>query len=224
MLGIGWGEMVLIGALALVIMGPEKFPEFAKVVIRTVRDIRGYMDEVRDEVSKELRPVQNEVRKLSRYDPETYINKLTEEEAKPKTPAVENTGERAYETDWDEEEEQPGADHADSGYYDDQGYYEEPDFGYPEGEADATAAEKTGEAPAGEMAAGQAQEAEPSVTEEPEPPRGGESEATEHPAADEPETPSEQAAGEQEAAPGGDETPNFYDEDQEIEIPERLDG
>ncbi len=205
MLGIGWGEMVLIGAIALVIMGPEKFPEFAKVVIRTVRDIRGYMDEVRDEVSKELRPVQNEVRKLSRYDPETYLNKLTEDEAKAKTPTVETTGERAYESGSEGDEVQPGADHADSGYYDDQGYYEEPDFGYPEGEAEPVKtgdAEETPAETAGEAAdTGEGAQETGSGAEEPR----------------------EQTVAEGQDEPAGDE-PSFYEEDQDIEIPERLDG
>lgn len=77
MMGIGFGEMVLIAGIALVFLGPEKFPEFAKIVMRTIRDLRGYMDDIKEEVSKELRPVQKEIRTLSRYDPETYIDAMT---------------------------------------------------------------------------------------------------------------------------------------------------
>ena len=77
MMGIGFGEMVLIAGIALIFLGPEKFPEFAKIVMRTIRDLRGYMDDIKDEVSKELRPVQKEIRSLSRYDPETYIDAMT---------------------------------------------------------------------------------------------------------------------------------------------------
>ena len=77
MLGIGFGEMVLIAGIALVVIGPEKFPDFAKIVLRTVRDLRGYVDDVKQEVTKELRPVQKEIRELTRYDPETYIDAMT---------------------------------------------------------------------------------------------------------------------------------------------------
>lgn len=77
MLGIGFSEMVLIAGLALVVIGPEKFPDFAKLVIRTVRDLRGYVDDVKSEVTKELTPLKKEVDSLSRIDPEKYIDSLT---------------------------------------------------------------------------------------------------------------------------------------------------
>ncbi len=77
MLGIGIGEMILIAGLALVVFGPEKFPDFAKIVMRTVRDLRGYVDDIQSEISKELKPVQRELKQLSKYDPEKYIDALT---------------------------------------------------------------------------------------------------------------------------------------------------
>lgn len=78
MFGIGMGEMIVIMGIALVVIGPERFPEFAKVVMRTIRDIRGYVDDVKHELSEELRPIEKEVKSLSRYDPEDYIDSLTE--------------------------------------------------------------------------------------------------------------------------------------------------
>ena len=58
MFGMGMMEMLIIAGVALVVMGPEKFPDFAKVVLRTIRDFRGYMDEAKREISKEIIPVQ----------------------------------------------------------------------------------------------------------------------------------------------------------------------
>lgn len=72
MMGIGFGEMVLLAGIALVVIGPEKFPEFAKVVVRTIRDLRGYMDEVKKELADELKPVEREMRSLTRPDTRTY--------------------------------------------------------------------------------------------------------------------------------------------------------
>lgn len=78
MLGIGMGEMILIGVIALIIFGPEKFPDFAKIAIRTMRDIRGYMDDIQREVTKELNPLKKEIKKLS-SETEQYIDKLSKE-------------------------------------------------------------------------------------------------------------------------------------------------
>lgn len=55
---IGMGEIILLMAIALIVIGPDKFPQFAKIVIRTFRDLRNYVDDVKHELSKELRPVE----------------------------------------------------------------------------------------------------------------------------------------------------------------------
>ncbi len=86
MMGIGFTEMIVIAGIALVVIGPEKFPDFAKLVIRTIRDLRGYMDEMKAEVAKELKPLKKEMDALSKIDPEKYIDSLTAEV--PAKPAV----------------------------------------------------------------------------------------------------------------------------------------
>lgn len=68
MLGIGFTEMIVIAMIALVAIGPEKFPEVAKVFIRTWRDLRKNMDDLKSELTEELRPVQRELRQLGRED------------------------------------------------------------------------------------------------------------------------------------------------------------
>lgn len=86
MMGIGFTEMIVIAGIALVVIGPEKFPDFAKLVIRTIRDLRGYMDEMKSEVAKELKPLKKEMAALSKIDPEKYIDSLTADV--PEKPAV----------------------------------------------------------------------------------------------------------------------------------------
>jgi sec-independent protein translocase protein TatB len=86
MMGIGFTEMIVIAGIALVVIGPEKFPDFAKLVIRTIRDLRGYMDEMKAEVAKELRPLKKEMDALSKIDPEKYIDSLTADA--PEKPTV----------------------------------------------------------------------------------------------------------------------------------------
>lgn len=78
MLGIGIGEMIVIAGIALVIIGPEKFPEFAKICVRTIRDLRSYVEETKDELRKELTPIKKEIDEVKRYDPESYIDALTD--------------------------------------------------------------------------------------------------------------------------------------------------
>lgn len=84
MMGIGFTEMVLIAGIALVVIGPEKFPDFAKLAIRTIRDLKGYVDEVKLEVGKEFKPLKKEIEALSKIDPEKYIDSLTAEATPPK--------------------------------------------------------------------------------------------------------------------------------------------
>ena len=78
MLGVGMGEMILIGAIALIVIGPEKFPDFAKIALRTMRDLRGYVDDIQNEVSKELRPLKKEIDTISR-DSQKYIETLSKD-------------------------------------------------------------------------------------------------------------------------------------------------
>ena len=74
---MGMSEILIIAGLALVVMGPEKFPEFAKLALRAWRDLRGYVDDVKREVRQELKPVKKELDDLSRRTPEEYIDHFT---------------------------------------------------------------------------------------------------------------------------------------------------
>lgn len=73
---LGIGEIIIIGAIALVFLGPERFPEFAKIAMRAFRDLRGYVDDIKREMAEELKPVKREMDNLARQDPEKYIDKL----------------------------------------------------------------------------------------------------------------------------------------------------
>ena len=89
MFGVGWTELLVIGALALMLLGEEKFPDFVRIAFRAVRDFRRYWDEIKTEVEREVRkplerelkPLQREIQNLTRIDPETYIRSIT-----PSTP------------------------------------------------------------------------------------------------------------------------------------------
>ena len=75
-MGIGMGEMIFLAVIALVVLGPEKFPQYAKMFLRAFKDFRGYMDEVKTDVAREINPIRRELDKINRTDPEKLIDTL----------------------------------------------------------------------------------------------------------------------------------------------------
>ncbi len=73
---IGMMELVVLAGVALMILGPDKFPEFAKMAARLVRDLRSYGQEIQSEIAKEIKPVKKELDDLTKIDPEKYIDSL----------------------------------------------------------------------------------------------------------------------------------------------------
>jgi len=85
---IGFSEMLLIAVIALIVLGPEKFPEYAKIFLRATRDLQGYIQGIREDLAKEVNPLKSELDKLKRQDPEKLLDALMktgdkEEEKKP---------------------------------------------------------------------------------------------------------------------------------------------
>ena len=54
MFSMGPGELLLIALVVLVLVGPEKLPEFARTIARTIRDLKKYGQDVRKEFEKDL--------------------------------------------------------------------------------------------------------------------------------------------------------------------------
>lgn len=52
MFGIGFPELLLILAIALVVLGPEKLPQIARVIGRGLGEVRRATEEVRAEIEK----------------------------------------------------------------------------------------------------------------------------------------------------------------------------
>lgn len=87
-MGIGMGEMIFLAVIALVVLGPEKFPQYAKMFLRAFKDFRGYMDEVKTDVVREITPIRRELDKINRTDPEKLIDTLMGgDEKKPEVTA-----------------------------------------------------------------------------------------------------------------------------------------
>jgi len=59
--GIGWMEMLVIGLVALIVVGPERLPQAAQTVGRMM----GYLSRQWQNVQREIRqPVENEARDI----------------------------------------------------------------------------------------------------------------------------------------------------------------
>jgi len=54
MFGLGFGEIVIIAILALILLGPDKLPDAAKTLGKTLREIRKHTDDLKDQFEAEI--------------------------------------------------------------------------------------------------------------------------------------------------------------------------
>ncbi len=78
MFDIGLGELAVIALIAVIVLGPERLPEFAAQAGRFVRRMKKYADGARDELRRELGPEFADL-ELRDLDPRRMVRKhLTE--------------------------------------------------------------------------------------------------------------------------------------------------
>ncbi len=74
---IGFPELVLVFIVVLLVFGPKKLPEVAKMLGKTIRDFRKTVNEaiatIEDEIEKvnithDLKAIENDVKKISGLD------------------------------------------------------------------------------------------------------------------------------------------------------------
>lgn len=77
MIGINGYELLVLAFLAVVVLGPERLPEYASQLARLVRELRRMASGARDQLREEVGPEIDEVdwRKLDprQYDPRRII-------------------------------------------------------------------------------------------------------------------------------------------------------
>jgi sec-independent protein translocase protein TatB len=54
MFGLGFGEIVIIAILALLVLGPDRLPDAAKTIGKTLRDLRRATDDIKGQIETEL--------------------------------------------------------------------------------------------------------------------------------------------------------------------------
>jgi sec-independent protein translocase protein TatB len=72
--GIGFGELVVIAFLAVLVFGPDKLPELAKQAGQFVRKLRDFANNARDELRTELGPEFADL-ELRDLDPREIVRK-----------------------------------------------------------------------------------------------------------------------------------------------------
>ena len=93
MFGINGGEFLLIAAIALLVIGPERLPQYAAQLGRVVREARRMATGAREQVRAELGPEFDDVdwRKLDprQYDPRRIVREaLLDDDDAGMKPAV----------------------------------------------------------------------------------------------------------------------------------------
>ena len=72
MFDVGFSELVLIALLALIVLGPKRLPEVARTAGRWLGRLRGFMNDVKQDLDKELHSAElTELRKLKQELDET---------------------------------------------------------------------------------------------------------------------------------------------------------
>lgn len=86
MFGIGWAEMMVIGLVALIVVGPEKLPEMARTIGKIYSQLRQAATEAGQTISAEVELINSEASKvLEEVDqdlPKTLIDHPSLEEIK----------------------------------------------------------------------------------------------------------------------------------------------
>jgi sec-independent protein translocase protein TatB len=79
---IGWVEILIIVVAGLFILGPERLPEAAGWVGRTIRQVRDYATGAREQLKQEMGPEFEQLRKpledlreLRNFDPKKAVTK-----------------------------------------------------------------------------------------------------------------------------------------------------
>ncbi|KAB2809178.1 sec-independent translocase [Pimelobacter simplex] len=95
MFGIGFGEIVVIAFIAVLVFGPDRLPEVARQAGKLVRQMRQFANNARDELRSELGPEYADL-ELSDLDPRAIVRKHLAEamaELDELDDAVRNAGE-----------------------------------------------------------------------------------------------------------------------------------
>lgn len=100
MFGLTFEKLLLIGVLAVFLLGPERLPYYASQLARLVKNLKKMADGAKDRMREEMGPDFDEVdwKKLDprQYDPRRIIREALVEEATTPTAAAALAADSAY--------------------------------------------------------------------------------------------------------------------------------
>jgi sec-independent protein translocase protein TatB len=76
--GVGLGELAVIALLVVLVIGPEKLPQFARQAAMFARKAKEMANSTRDEIRNELGPEYADLQ-LSDLNPKTFVRKQISE-------------------------------------------------------------------------------------------------------------------------------------------------
>jgi sec-independent protein translocase protein TatB len=95
-IGINGGEFIILAVLAVVILGPEKLPEYAKKLANLVKEVRrmanGAKEQLREEVGDEVADIDWKKLDPRQYDPRRIIKEALVDEFDDAVNAAKGTG------------------------------------------------------------------------------------------------------------------------------------
>ena len=68
MFGLGFGEILLLAAIGLIVLGPKQMPQVARVIGRTLAELKKALHDITSQVSVDLKD--EEVKKKTPKNPE----------------------------------------------------------------------------------------------------------------------------------------------------------
>ena len=96
---IGWGEILVLIVAGLFILGPERLPQGAAGLGRTIRQVKEYATGARDQLRSELGPEFDELRKpledlrgIRDFNPRTAVSKHLFDGENPLDPPLNGNG------------------------------------------------------------------------------------------------------------------------------------
>ncbi len=87
MFGIGFGELILVFVIALVIFGPEKLPKIATSLGKAYYEFRKTFEEVKFDIENDVNDLDKEI-EAPKEENENYTEEENEEQHKDETTSV----------------------------------------------------------------------------------------------------------------------------------------
>ncbi|MFR9729890.1 sec-independent translocase [Saccharopolyspora sp. MS10] len=96
---IGWGEILVLIVVGLFVLGPDRLPEGAAWLGRTIRQVKQYATGAREHLRSELGPEFDELRKpledlrgIRDFNPRSAVTKHLLDGENPLNPPLNNSG------------------------------------------------------------------------------------------------------------------------------------